>query len=523
MAKKDKAKARWGFDSAYAAHAHRLSVIEAYGYSRHGASRIKQFGAAWRADPAGPAEDIDANVSTLRGRSRDLYMGASIATAAIDTLVTAVVGPALMLDAEIDHEALGIPHEEATRIERLCEREFSLWAQNKMASYDRRLTFGQIQHLVVLSALLSGDVFVAPVYLDRGGRYGLTLRVIEADLVSTPAFGMAPEGARIVEGVELDERGAPVAYHVADRYATAPYTVGAGPAKWQRIEAYGKDTGEPNMWHIATFERPFQVRGVPALSCVMEDIKQLARYDEAELMAALVSAYFTGFITSPEGQRLESQFPPTSPPPDGEGGGRLDNISLGAGMINYLDEGESITFADPSRPNANYAPFAEAVQRRIGAALGTPREILMKNFESSYTASKGAKIEFAKTVDRMRETLLIGQFCRPVYEAWLAEAVARGHIKMAGFFDDPARRHAWSGSKWYGLAEDQLDPLKEVRAAKIRVDEGFSTRAREAAELTGEKYEELHRVRVREEEMRRKDGLGNEKQLELMGASEDDE
>ena len=52
-----------------------------------------------------------------------------------------------------------------------------------------------------------------------------------------------------------------------------------------------------------------------------------------------------------------------------------------------------------------------------------------------------------------------------------------------------------------------LDPLKEANAAKVRVDEGFSTREREAAELTGMKYETIHTTRKREEAMRRADGL----------------
>ena len=108
---------------------------------------------------------------------------------------------------------------------------------------------------------------------------------------------------------------------------------------------------------------------------------------------------------------------------------------------------------------------------------------------------------------RMRREWLVNSFCQPIYEEWLTEAVAKGRVQAPGFFDDPAIRAAWCGADWFGDAQGQLDPLKEANAAKVRVEEGFSTREREAAELTGMKYETIHATRKREEEMRRADGL----------------
>lgn len=108
---------------------------------------------------------------------------------------------------------------------------------------------------------------------------------------------------------------------------------------------------------------------------------------------------------------------------------------------------------------------------------------------------------------RMRREWLVGSFCQPVYEAWLTEAVAKGRVEAPGFFDDEAIRAAWCRAEWFGDSQGQLDPQKEAAAAKLRVDEGFSTRERETAELTGMKYESVHAKRKREEEMRRADGL----------------
>jgi capsid protein len=48
--------------------------------------------------------------------------------------------------------------------------------------------------------------------------------------------------------------------------------------------------------HFLNVDRIEQSRGIPALAPVIESLKQLDRYAEAELMAAVVSAFFTVFI-----------------------------------------------------------------------------------------------------------------------------------------------------------------------------------------------------------------------------------
>ena len=49
--------------------------------------------------------------------------------------------------------------------------------------------------------------------------------------------------------------------------------------------------------------------------------------------------------------------------------------------------------------------------------------------------------------------------------------------------------------------------MKEVEAAVLRVENGFSTRQRETAELTGGYWALNHRQRVKEEKMRREAGF----------------
>lgn len=473
------------------------------GYGRHGASYAKKSLIGWLSAGQDADADIVDQLSTLRNRSRDLYMGSPLATGALKTVRTNVVGSGLALNAQIDAKFLGLAEEQAREWEENTEREWRLWSESVNCDAERRQTFFQLQSLVLLSALMSGDVFVTmPIIPRKGCAYDLRIGLIEADRVCDPLTPSTT--ANVLGGIEVGTYGETVAYWVAKYHPGAIPRIGQDlQQEWKRVLAFGTTTGRRNVLHImADVERPAQRRGVPMLAPVIEALKQLSRYSEAELMAAVVSGMFTVFVKSntPDSP-LATAFNPAM---------QVDKdpsaYEMGNGSIVALEEGEEVQIADPSRPNPNFDPFVIAICRQIGSALEIPYELLVKNFTASYSASRASLLEAWKMF-RMRREWLVGNFCQPIYEEWLTEAVLKGRVQAPGFFDDPAIRAAWCGAEWFGDAQGQLDPKKEAEAAKIRVDEGFSTREREAAELTGMKYDQIHAVRKREEAMRRADGL----------------
>ncbi|OQP00863.1 phage portal protein [Geobacillus sp. 44C] len=473
----------------------KLEILNS-GYSNHGASRTKKSLIGWNYKGGSPDDDITDNLDILRQRSRDLFMGAPLATGSLKTYRSNVVGSGLRLKAQIDADFLGMTDEEADEWERHAEREFQLWAQDCDAG--RMLDFYEMQALVFLSMLMSGDVFCTLPMIQRSGNpYALKIALIEADRVCNPP-GMMDESVR--GGIKVDKYGAPVSYFIAQKH---PLDKTVMQNHWIEVPAFGAKSGRRNVLHIMEFERPGQRRGVPILAPVIEALKQLTRYSEAELMAAVVSGMFTVFITSQtpetplgEGIPVEQQVDTEDP----------NSYELGNGAIIALGEGEDVKEVNPSRPNTAFDGFVTSMCRQIGAALEIPHELLIKHFTSSYSASRAALLEAWRTF-RMRRSWLASKFCQPIYNEFLYEAVARGRIEAPGFFDDPAIRLAYSGAEWHGPSQGQIDPLKEVNAAKIRVQEGFSTRAREAAEISGSDFERIVRQRTREEQLMREGGL----------------
>ena len=89
----------------------------------------------------------------------------------------------------------------------------------------------------------------------------------------------------------------------------------------------------------------------------------------------------------------------------------------------------------------------------------------------------------------MRRAWFVADFCQPVYEVWLAEAVALGRISAPGFFADPLIRAAWCGARWIGPVQGQLDPLKEANAAVALTEHGFKTHEQVTREMGGGDWE----------------------------------
>lgn len=487
------------------------------GYGSAGASTRKRATKGFRAMSGSPREDIDYSNYTLRQRGRLMYMGNPIATSAVKTNRTNTIGLGLKLNPRPDAEFLGMSDEETAQWVKAVKREFSLWASKKEGCDATGINnFYEIQQMLMTSWLQSGDVFVLLQSREPTKRlpYSLRLRAIEADRVATPTTaglgfnvytttGRNEEnGNAIYDGVEVDETGSAVAFWIRN---TFPFEITSEPTKYKRMEIFGKQTGLPNIIQIVATERPDQYRGVTFLAPVIIDLLQLNRYTEAEITAAVIESFFTVFIKTTTGDPGENPYNEVGAGyPEEEASYDPNEYEMGPGQINVMNPDESIETADPKRPASGFSAFVDAIATQIGAALEIPKDILMKSFNASYSASRGALLEAWKSFNMYR-TWFVNDFCKPVYEVWFTEAVARGRISAPGFFDDPAIAEAWLNSEWIGPSQGMLDPTKEIQAEEMACANGFSTHADSALRLNGSDFdsniEQLAREKARMKEL----------------------
>lgn len=469
-------------------------------YGSHGASQTLNSMVGWIIDAGNAEDNIDLYSSTLRKRARDLYAGGGLARSGPETLTTSVVGWGILPKPKIDGDFLGMTDEAREEAEKTIAREFRLWAGNTMCDATRRQNFYGIQQLAFLSMLMSGDVFALfGMKENKRTPYQTTIRLLEADRICNPdssgdSEGTATDsGGRIVDGVETDQEGTVIRYHVASRSPIAEND--SSELIWTAIDAFGADTGYPNILHVMTYERPEQCRGIPFVAAEIEQLKQFTRYMNAELAANVVSAMLTCFITSDQDDGSFGMQDAVNE----EDKVTDDDISLelAPGAVYSLPPGKKIETVNPLRSNSQFETFVNTCITVIASSMGIPKEVLTKKYESNYTAARAALLDFWRTV-KVYRTRFNDDFNQPIYEQWLSEAVATGRIDAPGFFDDPAVRQAWCGCVWMGASMGHVDPKKEVAAAESRIANNITTQEQEAAEYNGNDWAANIRQRKKE-------------------------
>lgn len=477
------------------------------GYSHGAASRRKSWAKEWDAESNSPKKDIEENRKILRERSRDLAMNAPLGAAAVGSTRTNCIGAGLVPKPKIDYEFLGISKEEAMNLQKQIKKEFALWAESTLCDNNDQNNFYEIQQIAFLDWLRNGEEFVLIKYEKEETSYmpyQLRLKLIEADRICSPnSLSGDYEGSeqkngdnKIINGVEITASGKVEAYHICSVYpGEESYYL---RADWKRIPKRGKRTGNPNILHIFNAERAEQYRGVPFLAPVVETIKQITRYTEAEIMAAVINAMFSIFVTTENGDDLEGFGGADEQIEEDEK--EDDEVLLGNGTVNFLKAGESVTPVQSTHPSGNFDSFSSAMANYLGAALEIAPEILLKKFTKNFSASKGAMNETWKAY-RMRRTWFVNDFCQEVYNLWFAEAVSKGRIAAPGFFNNPLVRKAYTNCTWNGPAQGQLEPGKEVDAAVKRIAAGLSTREDECTALNGSDFEDNVRTLESENEL----------------------
>lgn len=470
------------------------------GYSHGGASRRRTWAREWDSESGSAKRDIEENRKLLRERSRDLFMSAPLATGAVKSSRTSCIGPGLMPKPKIDYEFLGITQEEANRIQRLIKKEFAIWAESTLCDNNDLNNFYELQQVVFSDWLNNGEEFV----LIKYGKplkympYQLRLSLVEADRICTEGSydggydgydKKAKNGNTIVNGVETDEAGKVVAYHIASRF---PGEYGSGSLKWARVEKRGAKTGNPNILHIFNAERAGQYRGVPFLAPVIQTLKQLTRYTEAEIMAAVVNSLFGIFITTKAGEEIEGFGGNGEEAEEKEGdvpGVDEDKIKVGTGTVTFLREGEEVKAVESAHPSNNYDAFVNSMALQIGAALEIAPEVLLKKFSNNFSSSKGALNETWKSF-KMYRKWFIDDFCQEVYVLWFNEAVSKGRVNAPGYFDSILVKKAYTNATWNGPAQGHLNPVQEVTAAILKIQNGLSTHEDECTSMNGSDYED---------------------------------
>jgi lambda family phage portal protein len=443
-----------------------------------GASTIRKQMANWRPTRGTADGDLLPDLGMLVARARDLDRNNGVAAGAFQTCQDNVVGIGLRLAPSPDYKALGKTIDWAQQWSQNVTSLWRTWAESTFCDVAGRLTFPEQTKQVFRSWLENGEALCLPLWMQRDGtQFKTCLQLVDSDRLSNPNFEV--ETLNLRGGVEMDDFGKPLAYHIRELSSFPWMWVGFnfGAWKWDRIPAE-TGWGRKRVLHIYIEDRPDQTRGKPILAPVLEQFRMLDAYQRTELQSSIVNSLVAGVIETPLDPGAIAELM------NGDPNAYLNNKSeyrmhLEGGTFIPLYPGDKMTPFLPARPAPQFASFVETILRQIGNSLGLPYELVMKDFsKTNYSSARAAMLEAWRGFMN-RRTQLATYWCAPVYALWFEEAVNAGLIDAPGFYD---LMPYYLRAKWIGPGRGQIDPVKEAEGAQIRMATMVSTLEIECAE-----------------------------------------
>ena len=386
--------------------------------------------------------EITGNRKQLVSRSREVNRDDPVASGLTGTYVHNWIGTGMTPQAQTGDDAKDDALE-------------AVWELRKDSLYPADLLdYEEAQSLNARKLIEDGEVLVKQARRPR--RYGadpVWFEIVESDRLATPQQLAGEELAgRIREGVERDENGWIVAFHIRKTHPGKMSVLDAADRKFARVEA-------GVVRHLKFTRRPGQSRGVPLFHAVLQDLRDLDLLIVASLKRTQISACLSIFIKSPlpADQILDITAE--------KYGYKLDD-TLEPGMIMKLFPGEEVQTIIPNFPGSDLVPFILLLARRIGAALGVSWQVVLKDFsQANYSSARTDLMESRQVyvvLQRWFETKLLKWEWRTVME----DALLRREPLMvaAGVELADIRKVKWIPNGW-----DWVDPVKEAKGKEIEL------------------------------------------------------
>ena len=479
--------------------------------------------ANWQPALWSPDNEVNIYRDRIVSRVRDMARNDGWASGSVTRILDNAVGANFRPIAKVDYRALamqtGIKAFDAKWADeygRAVEAAWRTWAKdpNCYCDVERKKTVSQMLRLAFRHKLVDGDALAVLQYrTDRLGhgraRYATTVQIVDPDRLSNPqqVFDML----NIRGGVEIDDDGVPVAYHIRKAHM-GDWWSAEKTMTWERIK---RETawGRPIVVHDFDSERAGQHRGTSVFTPIVQRLKMLIKYDEVELQASILNAIFGAYITSPYDPRLFEDGLKTDDVleyQDMRTDFHKDNrISLQSGArMPILAPGEEVATVNAARPTSNFAAFESAALRNVAAALGISTQQLTQDWSDvNYSSARSAMLEAWKTLTRRRDDFASG-FAQPIFSSFIEELHDLGEVPLpAGAPEFLAAKAAYCRAQWMGPGRGWVDPVAEKKGAILGMDSGMSTLEMEVSENVGEDWEELLDQRAREVEAFKERGL----------------
>lgn len=398
----------------------------------------------WGRTPLSADDIIQRNQVALVARSRQMVANNDHARAFIRMCRQNIVGPGVMLQAQVK-SARGKLDADANAA---IESAWKDWGHRKTCTVTGKKSWRAVQLGVVRDAAKDGEFFVRKIYGADAGAWGFALQTIDPQRCPVDLDVQRVNGGTnfVRAGIEFNRYGRPVAYYFTTTDESEQAFVYSG-RKHVRIAA-------DEIIHGFLEEIEGQKRGLPWMATGLLRLRNLQGYEEAAVIGQRISASkmgWIGFDKDAEGPDYDEDEPP--------------EIDAEPGTFGILPRGAHIETFAPAASSGEFLPFTKHTLRGIAAGWGVPYNELAADLEGvNFSSIRQGTLDSREHWKELQEWL-IESLVQPVFEAWLEYSLLKGRIAIKGKALQASKIDQYSAVSWQGRRWTWIDPNADVKAA----------------------------------------------------------
>lgn len=413
-----------------------------------------QFQSEWAAPWTNAHSEFRGGLQTIRNQCRDLERSNSYAIRFLNEWTSGIVGTGFTFQS-LAVNASG-REDEGARAQ--IEEAFAEWKRARNCTASGDMPYNEFKALAERACARDGGVLIQKL---RGydNEFNFALNLLEIDRLDVDYNAKATrDGNRIIMGKEVDRYGKAVAYHLLGEHPGEVYS--RSGRKRTRVPAN-------QIIHRFYRKRPESVHGEPLMVGAITGLRHLEKYEEAEQIAARISASSTVAIE----RGVESQW---------EGDIYEDDQELTPGGKWELAPGEKVSLINPTHPNQNYDGFRGGVLKGVASGLLMSYPTLAQDYGGvTYSSLRESKLNI-KALTQCYRALNIENEEEPIFRSWFSTALATGAIRLpASNFRNFAK------ASFTGRGFEWVDPLKDVAGLEKELQIGATSLSRAVKERLG--------------------------------------
>jgi lambda family phage portal protein len=435
----------------------------------------------------GPVKYFLMDYVALSLRSWQAYVESSVAQTILNKFTTWVIGTGLKLQSEPVMAILSSKNDALKNFSDEVEARWQVYANSTFADHSRKQTLNEKAAEAFKNAIVGGDVLVI-LRVDEDAEC-VTVQLVDGNHLTSPWAGsewfpiIAANGNRLMNGVEIDDKGQHVAY-----YVRKPFDSGTPWNRWEVERIPARNTKKGILRAFLVYGLTYRLdtqRGIPLLTAVLEKLKKMERYEEATLAAAEEQSKIAYQITHelggagdmPFAAQIAAAHNADSPGdlPVTDDGRELANkviATTNKQVINNTPGSEVKPLRD-NKGQLYFEPFLTKNTDIVCATVEMPPNVAMSKYDSNYSASRAAIKDWEHTL-KVKRASFSRQFYQNVFNFFLELEILKNNIQAPGYLiakaaGDYMVLEAYRTCRWVGAPVANIDPVKEVQAERLKL------------------------------------------------------